>query len=61
MFSVLETLGGASGLFFLFVWGTQNVDDVTVATPLVALAVYAAAFVLLAFPETRRRELEDIA
>lgn len=61
MFSVLETLGSAGGLFFLYFYGTTNIDDVSVATPLVALAIYVSAFVLLAFPETRRRELEDIS
>lgn len=61
MFFVLETLGGAAGLLLVFLLGTKNIDAVSVAAPTVALAIYVAAFVMLMFPETRHRELEEIS
>lgn len=61
MFSVLETLGGVTGLLLIYFYRTEDVDDIALAVPIVALVMYVGTFVLLAFPETRLRELEEIA
>ncbi|MDD9934477.1 MAG: MFS transporter [Myxococcales bacterium] len=61
MYSVLETLGGMTGLYILHRMGTDGVDEIADHTPLVASVIVLGAAVLLFFPETRRRELETIS
>lgn len=61
MFSVLETLGGVVGLLAIDSYGVQSVEEIGFAIPVVAMTVLLAAAVLLGFPETRQRELEEIS
>jgi MFS family permease len=60
LLALMETLGAAAGLFLLGVLQTREGDLVTLI-PLISLATLAAGVVLLAFPETRQRELEAIS
>ena len=60
LFAILDMIGGATGLFAIYLSGTASVDDIALVVPLVGLATLAAAGVLLSFPETHRRELEEI-
>lgn len=61
MYSVLETLGGVTGLLVLYFYGTRDAEDIAFITPLVAAVIVLGAAVLAFFPETRQRELEQIS
>lgn len=61
MFNLLETLGGVTGLLVIYFYGTEDVHDIGTVTPLIAAAIYLGTFVILGFPETRQRELEEIS
>ena len=60
LFSVVDTLGAAVGLFAL---GLLNRDpgDFVLITPVLSLAALVGASTLAFFPETRQRELEAIS
>lgn len=58
--SLVQTLGWAGGLALVGM-GTQAAGDIARLTSLVSLTAVPAAGVLLALPETRRRELETIS
>ena len=60
MFSVLETLGGVTGLLGLYFYGTQDTAEMSVVIPAIATTNILGALVLLGFPETKQRTLEDI-
>eukprot|EP01012_Entosiphon_sulcatum_P011973 TRINITY_DN17451_c0_g1_i1.p1 TRINITY_DN17451_c0_g1~~TRINITY_DN17451_c0_g1_i1.p1 ORF type:complete len:449 (+),score=65.96 TRINITY_DN17451_c0_g1_i1:59-1405(+) len=60
MFSVVETLGGASGLFLLNWYGVEEVSDLAHIITALASSVVLAGLILFSFPETSQRELEDI-
>jgi MFS family permease len=60
LFSVLETLGGVTGLLLLDIYQVDQVEQMSVVVPALAAAMVPAAAILLRFPETRQRELEDI-
>ena len=61
MFAVLETLGAVTGLLAIWAYRADDVTELALAVPLVSLVIWAAALVLMRFPETRQRELEEIA
>jgi putative MFS transporter len=61
LFAALDTLGAVAGLLAVFAFGTRNIDDIALAVPAIAVVVLAAGAVLLAFPETRQRELEELS
>ena len=61
MYAVLDTLGGVAGLLTLYFYGTTDVNDIALLTPIVASVSVVGAGVLLFFPETRQRELESIS
>jgi putative MFS transporter len=61
MFAVLETLGAVTGLLAIWAYRADDVSELALAVPLVSLVIWAAALVLMRFPETRQRELEEIA
>lgn len=58
-FSVLETVGAAIGLWLVGIV-TRETGDIGTAASLMACAVFVAATMVLALPETRGRELEEI-
>lgn len=60
LYAVLETLGAVAGLQILEVFELTDVSMMRSAVPLVACAIIIAALVLMLFPETRQKELEDI-
>ena len=60
LFTILEAVGGAAGLFLLFFGSAGEGDFVRLTTGL-AFAVLVGGGVLLFFPETRQRELEAIS
>jgi MFS family permease len=61
MFTVMESLGAVGGLLIVHVYGTANADDIARIVSTVALAVLVTAMILLLFPETKRRELEELS
>ncbi|MFU8815345.1 MAG: MFS transporter [Pseudomonadales bacterium] len=60
LLALMETLGAAAGLFLLGFMQMRG-GDLTMLIPLISLATLIAGVVLLAFPETRQRELEAIS
>jgi MFS family permease len=60
LFTILEAIGGAGGLFLLY-FGSVDAGDFVGLTTWLAFAVLVAAGVLLFFPETRQQELETIS
>jgi MFS transporter, putative metabolite:H+ symporter len=61
MFAVLETLGAVAGLLAIWAYRVDDVSELAMAVPLVSFVIWAAALVLVRFPETNQRELEDIS
>jgi MFS family permease len=61
MFAVLETLGAVAGLLAIWAYRAEDVSELALAVPLISLVILAAALVLVRFPETRQRELEEIS
>ncbi len=59
LYNVLETLGAATGLFALY-FSSASEGDLARVTPYLAAVVVVGGAVLLGFPETKQRELEDI-
>jgi putative MFS transporter len=57
----LAEAAGRSGGLFLVGWGTARAVDITSMISLVVFAPLLAGVVLLALPETGRRELEEIS
>lgn len=60
LFTILEALGAATGLFLLY-FGSVDQGDFVPLTTALAFSVLLGACVLLFFPETTRRELESIS
>lgn len=60
LFTILEAIGAAAGLFLLYFGSAEAGDFVSLTTGL-AFAVLLGAGVLLFFPETTQRELEAIS
>jgi MFS transporter, putative metabolite:H+ symporter len=61
MLSVLDTLGAVTGLLVIYVHDSRDVNELATVIPIVSSVIWLAALALLSLPETRRRELEDIA
>jgi hypothetical protein len=45
----------------IWAYRADDVNELALAVPLVSVVIWAAALVLMRFPETRQRELEEIA
>lgn len=60
LFTILEAVGGAAGLFVLY-FGSVDEGDFVGLTTWLAFTVLLAAAVLLTFPETKQQELESIS
>lgn len=61
VFSVLEAAGAVVGLLLAHWIGTGGTDSISRTTPIIASISVLAALLLLTFPETKARELEEIA
>lgn len=61
LFAVMEAMGAVAGMFAIYLYDTEDVLRLARIVPFVALLVVGAAFLLLLFPETKQRELEEIA
>jgi predicted MFS family arabinose efflux permease len=61
LFAVMEALGAVAGMLVVYVYRTGDPDHLSATVPLTALVVLGAALLLLTFPETTQRELEQIA
>jgi len=61
LYSVLETLGGVTGLFVLARFAVDETAALAGVLPLLACGMLAAGLTLLALPETKSRELEDLS
>jgi MFS family permease len=61
LYGVMETLGAVSGMLLVYFVGTQDIDALAHAVPMASLLVIGTACLLFTFPETGRRELEDIS
>jgi putative MFS transporter len=60
LYTILEALGGATGLFLLYFGSVADGDFVALTTAL-GFATLVGGGVLVFFPETRQRELESIS
>jgi MFS family permease len=60
LFTILEAIGGAGGLFLLY-FGSADTGDFVALTTWLSFTVLIAAGILLFFPETRQQELETIS
>lgn len=61
LYSVLETIGGICGLFALARYKVTDASEFGAILPLFALGMLLGGLTLLALPETRSRELEDLS
>ncbi|MDE0910849.1 MAG: MFS transporter [Myxococcota bacterium] len=59
LWTILDALGGATGLFLLY-FARPEPGDFAMITSALSIATAAGAFVLVFFPETSQRELEAI-
>lgn len=59
VFSVAEMLGAILGLMLVHAYGTPSIAAIGVIVPAVALLNVGCALIVLRFPETNQRELED--
>ena len=60
MFAVLETLGAVAALLAIHFFGAADLQEVAMIIPVVAITSLIPAGLLYTFPETGKRELEDI-
>lgn len=60
MFVVLETLGAVAGLLAIHMRGVEDLHQIARVIPIVAIVALIPAALLYTFPETGKRELEDI-
>jgi putative MFS transporter len=61
LWAVLDALGAVAGLMAIYLRGTPDIDQLAAAIPAVSTGIVLAVLVMLTFPETRQRELEDIS
>jgi len=59
LWTILDALGGATGLFLLY-FARPEPGDFAMITSVLSIATAAGGFVLVFFPETSQRELEAI-
>jgi putative MFS transporter len=60
MFSFAEAMGAVIGLLALYAYDVRGTADLARVVPAIACVTLLAALLVLVFPETRQRELEDI-
>jgi MFS family permease len=60
MFVVLETLGAVAGLMAIHAFGVDDLGEIAMLIPMVAVTSLIPAALLYTFTETGRRELEEI-
>lgn len=60
VFSVAEMVGAIVGLLLVHAYGTPSVEEIGWVVPAVSLLNIGCALIVLQFPETRQRELEDV-
>ena len=60
LYTILEAIGGATGLFLIYM-GSSGMDDILSLITWLAFAVLVGGGVLLFFPETKHQELETIS
>jgi MFS family permease len=60
MFSFAEAMGAVVGLLAIYAYEVRATADLARVIPAVACVTLLAALLVLVFPETRQRELEDI-
>jgi MFS family permease len=60
VFSVAEMVGAITGLLLVHAYGTPSIEEMGQVLPAVALLNVGCALIVLQFPETRQRELEDV-
>ncbi len=60
IFTILEAIGGAAGLFIMY-FGSVNEGDFVALTTGLAFAALIGGCVLFFFPETKQQELESIS
>lgn len=61
VFSVAEMVGAILGLLLVHAYGTPSIAEIGRVVPAVALLNVACALIVLTFPETNQRELEDFS
>jgi hypothetical protein len=61
VFSVAEMVGAITGLLLVHAYGTPSIEEIGRVVPAVALLNVGCALIVLQFPETRQRELEDVS
>jgi MFS family permease len=61
VFSVAEMLGAILGLLMVHAYGTPSIAEIGRVVPAVALLNVACALIVLTFPETKQRELDDFS
>lgn len=59
LWTILEAIGGATGLFILY-FASVEPGDFAIVTTVLSISVLIGGCVLMFFPETTRRELEAI-
>jgi MFS family permease len=60
MFSFAEAMGAVIGLLAIYAYDVRATADLARVVPAIACVTLLAALLVLVFPETRQRELEDI-
>jgi MFS family permease len=60
-FSVAEALGAVCAMFAIHAYGTADIADLAMIVAAISLLAFGSAACVLLFPETRMRELEEIA
>jgi MFS family permease len=60
-FSVAEALGAVFAMFAIHAYGTGDIADLAMIVAAISLLSFGSAACVLLFPETRMRELEEIA
>jgi MFS family permease len=60
MFSFAEAMGAVIGLLAIYAYDVRAAADLARVVPAAACVTVLAALLVLVFPETRQRELEDI-
>jgi len=60
VFSVAEMLGAIIGLLLVHAYGTPSIAEIGRVVPAVALLNVGCAAIVLTFPETKNRSLEDV-
>ncbi|MFO0548492.1 MAG: MFS transporter [Polyangiaceae bacterium] len=59
LYAILETVGAATGLFFLY-FSSKSEGDLARITPYLSIFVAVGGAIILLFPETKQRELDKI-